>query len=130
MLVTFENTLRECYPGIPLLESPRRFIFPLPLPFFELFFKSIAHLEKALGLIPSGEILEEHTQQAMQTLYSQAICQQDIFWWYTNWQTILKCCQVVIGSACFMGAPDETGMIELGYGINKPFRKKGTGQRD
>lgn len=61
----------------------------------------------------------------MQTLYSQAICQQDIFWWYTNWQTILKRCQVVIGSACFMGAPDETGMIELGYGINKPFQKKG-----
>lgn len=32
---------------------------------------------------------------------------------------------VAIGSACFMGAPDETRIIELGYGINKLFRKKG-----
>jgi len=30
-----------------------------------------------------------------------------------------------IGSACFMGSPDDSGSVELGYGINEKYRCSG-----
>ena len=120
-----ESAIRARYPDIPLINTARLLIVPLPVDVFGLLLKSVSRMENALGLIPSGEILEEHTQQAMQTLYRQAVERQDVFWWYTNWQIILKNQKLSIGSACFMSAPDESRAVEVGYGVNAAFRENG-----
>ena len=106
------------------LFSQRLTVNPLSLEFFALLLKGVAHMEKAMGLMPSGATLDAHTQGAMQELYGTALVHQDTFWWYTNWQIILKSLNMSIGSACFMGAPGRNGEVEIGYGINTPFQKQ------
>ena len=41
--------------------------------------------------------------------------------WLTNWQIILAVENRAIGSACFMGPPNEKSEVEIGYGINDPY---------
>jgi len=43
----------------------------------------------------------------------------------TLWVIILKKESKIIGDLCFVGKPDETGEIELGYNTYEDFRNKG-----
>lgn len=107
------------------LRTKRLKIVPLNLDQFKLLLKDKDKMEASLGLKPSSEMMDEHTQQAMQGLYKEALKNKKNHLWYTNWQIILKDENVVIGSACFKGQPNENGEVELGYGINESFRNKG-----
>ena len=44
--------------------------------------------------------------------------------WFVRW-IVLKESGEVIGSTSFHGTPDADGMMEIGLGIEEPFRKKG-----
>jgi RimJ/RimL family protein N-acetyltransferase len=76
-------------------------------------------------LLLCSNTLDLHTQQAMEGLYKEALKHPDTYWWYTNWQIILKAGNKSIGSACFMKEPDECGQVEIGYGINEEYRNQG-----
>jgi RimJ/RimL family protein N-acetyltransferase len=82
-------------------------------------------MEQALKLTPSGECLDVDTQEAMETLYEEALKHPDKYQWYTNWQIILKSENKAIGSACFMKEPDENHRAEIGYGMNEAYRNQG-----
>ena len=108
-----------------MIETARLKIIPLTPDQFALLLEGQSLLEKALGLEPSGHDLEEHTQSAMEGLYTAALCHQDQYYWYTNWQIVLRAENVLVGSACFVGGPNENGEVEIGYGMNQPFRCRG-----
>jgi RimJ/RimL family protein N-acetyltransferase len=76
-------------------------------------------------LLLCANSLDPHTQQAMEGLYNEALNHPNTYWWYTNWQIILKAENKSIGSACFMKEPNEYGQVEIGYGINDGFRNHG-----
>ena len=44
---------------------------------------------------------------------------------HTFWFLILRDGGVVAGSACFKGAADADGRVEIGYGLEKAFEKQG-----
>ena len=100
-------------------------IIPLTLGHFELLLHSTHEMEQALHLSPGSHELDEHTKQAMEGLYQQALQSGQDYIWYTNWQIILKSANISIGSACFMGRPNERQEVEIGYGINEDFQNKG-----
>lgn len=107
------------------LETERLIIKPLTLNQFKLLLQGLDKMEQALGLLPSGVVWTEDVQTAMEMLYKEAL-KNPIDWiWYTNWQIILKDENKAIGSLCFMRAPDEKGMVEIGYGIHESYRNKG-----
>lgn len=107
------------------LNSRRLTIIPLELQDFKLLLSDTDKMEKALNLNPSGSCLDEHTLNAMRWLYGQAENNKENYIFYTNWQIILKSENISIGSACFKGIPDNTGTVEIGYGINEKFRGNG-----
>jgi len=108
-----------------VIETDRLKIIALTLELFDSLLQSNEALEKKLGLNPSSEELGAHTKEAMEGLYSKAIQHKTSYYWYTNWQIILKTENKSIGSLCFMGEADTNGTVEIGYGINKAYQDKG-----
>jgi RimJ/RimL family protein N-acetyltransferase len=108
-----------------MILTERLKVIPLKLDQFKLLLEGTDKMEEALGLNASNEQLDEHTQQAMDGLYQLAVKHKENYVWYTNWQIILKSDNISIGSACFMGYPNEKGEIEIEYGINKNYQNKG-----
>ena len=45
--------------------------------------------------------------------------------WACEWSVLIKGTETVIGGICFKGMPDERGCVEVGYGINEPYRGHG-----
>ncbi|MDD4847979.1 MAG: GNAT family protein [Bacteroidales bacterium] len=69
--------------------------------------------------------LDEDTHLAMKGLYQELIKNQDQWWWFTNWQIVLNQENIAIGSCCFVHSPDKNGVVEIGYGIDLPYRNQG-----
>jgi len=97
----------------------------LSLTQFKLLLESVQKLEINLKLKASNQTLDAHVQQAMQSLYRDALKNRGNYLWYTNWQVILKPENVSIGSACFKGKANEKGEVEIGYGTDSGYRNKG-----
>lgn len=108
-----------------VLETAKLNIIPLTKEQFSLLLNGIEYLEKALDLVPSGEALDIHTQEAMSGLYKESLSHPNSYHWYTSWQIILKPEHKIIGSACFIKDPDDEGKVEVGYGINETYRGNG-----
>lgn len=45
--------------------------------------------------------------------------------WGCEWNILQRETGDVIGGLCFKGLPDENGQVELGYGIDEPYRCRG-----
>ncbi len=107
------------------LETVRLRIVPLDAVAFQKLLCGLESLESWMGLTPSGERMDGETRMAMEWLYQQGREHPEEFIWYTSWAIILKEKNMVVGSACFKGMPDEYGTVELGYGIYPSFRRRG-----
>lgn len=108
-----------------MLETTRLRIVPLRVEQFRLLLSGTDKMEEALGLSPSNMHLDEHTQQAMEGLFQKLLEHQDEYFWYTSWQIILKSENKSIASACFMEEPNENSVVEIGYGTNASYQRKG-----
>lgn len=64
----------------------------------------------------------------MQTAYGEMLAIMDALpgreYWGGAWRIALRG-GAAVGDACFKGAPDELGQVELGYGIDEAFRRQG-----
>jgi ribosomal-protein-alanine N-acetyltransferase len=49
----------------------------------------------------------------------------DLYYWYTNWQIVLKSTDTVIGGIGFGGYPDDYGETSVGYMIDIRYRRQG-----
>ena len=47
--------------------------------------------------------------------------------WFVRW-AVLRSTQEIIGSASFHGAPDESGMMEIGLGVEAAYQRQGFGR--
>jgi len=107
------------------LTTKRLRITALSLANFSLLLHNPGRMEAASGPRPSPTPLDAHTHQAMQWLYDMAATHPEDHLWYTNWQISLNAYNQAIGSACFKGAPNGNGEVELGYGIDAAHRNNG-----
>lgn len=108
-----------------VLETERLRIVPLSSEQFRLLLCGMDRLETEMNLVLSGECMDADTRQAMEMLYKESLSHPDNYYWYTNWQIILKSENKAIGSACFMKEPDTEGQVEIGYGMNNAYRNNG-----
>lgn len=82
-------------------------------------------LEKSMGLALSESHRDYHLQTAFEEMYRQCTEHPKRYFWYTNWQIILKSENKSIGSIGFLGEPNKSGEVEIGYGIDIAYRNKG-----
>lgn len=108
-----------------ILETMRLKIIPLTKEQFRLLLNGVSKLEEDMNLASSGKLLNADTQQAMEMLYKESLLHPHNYFWYTNWQIILKSENKAIGSMCFMKEPNCNGQVEIGYGINDDYRNNG-----
>lgn len=108
-----------------ILETKYLRIVPLTAEQFRLFINSVDEMEQALGLNPSIEKLDKHTKIAMEVQYDLMMENPAYNLLLTSWQIVLKSENISVGSMCFKNIPDNEGIIEIGYGINRPYRNKG-----
>ena len=92
---------------------------------FSLLLGGADKLEESLGLQITSEPLDKDVEHALRWLYEQGMADRDNFQWYTNWQIILKDAGMVLGSANFLGKPNEEGHVELTFGLHKFGRLRG-----
>lgn len=107
------------------LITSRLEILPLNSAQMKLLLQGTSFLEQKLQLSPSGLELDPHTHDAMRYIDELASKTPDAYPWITNWQIILKAERISIGSACFMNVPNESGAVEIGYGIYPEYQRKG-----
>ena len=108
-----------------VIETARLRIVPLTAEQFRLLLPGVDRMETEMGLVPSGECLDKHVQQAMEYQYQKALSDPDNFIWLTNRQIILKSENKAIASANFKNSPQENACVEIGYGTNTRYRNKG-----
>lgn len=107
-----------------MLTTERLQILPLAVEQFALLLADKECLEKQLGLRP-GVALDEHTHEAMSGLIQEAARHPEDYFWYTYWMILHTADRVSIGGLCFMGGPDASGAVEIGYGVDAPYRNHG-----
>lgn len=75
--------------------------------------------------------LEKETDPEMQKAYGDMIRgveeQPEDWLWYTDWTITLKGTETLVGSIGFKGSANESGEVEVGYGIEEEHRRKGYG---
>jgi predicted acetyltransferase len=100
-------------------------IIPLGLENIKLYAKNKKLLEEKLELkITNLEM--SHKLKNMLTEISELMLEdKKNYLWHTNWIIILKKENIIIGGVLFKGPPNKYGEVEIGYTIDKEFRKKG-----
>ena len=107
------------------IKTKRLRLVPLDAAQMELFCLGQEKLDDAMKLAESKTVRDEHLDEAYAQMREACAQNPRTYFWYTNWQIILKEENRSIGSLCFMGEPDADGNTELGYGIDEPYRGKG-----
>ena len=107
------------------IKTKRLIIVPLTTEQVGLLVMGQDILEKSMGLVPSGTQRDYHLQCAFEEMYSKCLEHPKKYFWYTNWQIILKDENKSIGSIGFLSEPSVSGEVEIGYGINEEYRNNG-----
>ena len=98
--------------------SPRRLISLFETPEDQSIYSNRTYNNPYRVLIDDKSLLHWRVPQVKQD--------QSLNKWFVRW-IVLKSTQEIIGSTSFHGAPDESGMIEVGLGIDDRFHNKGFG---
>ena len=113
------------------LQTPRLTLVPLTHQLLQVWHESgRKDLEKRLDLQHNPWNLEMfYEQETSQALRDYWIPQTAIFpldyYWYTNWEIILKSSSCSVGGIGLAGLPDDQGTTEIGYALDQKFRGQG-----
>ena len=107
------------------LNTPRLAIVPLSVEQLLLFIENkTEELGKQLDVTAKWQIQPE-LRQIFCRLYPEILKNPDNYLWYSHWQIILPTEKAMVGGFLFKGIPDSQGMVEIGYGIDEPYRNRG-----
>ncbi len=83
-------------------------------------------LEQELGIPVSREQLDEPVPRAIgMKLSKMPEVSEELHAWYTFWLIIIAADAYGAGMAGFKGQPDAGGEVEIGYGIDRAYRRQG-----
>lgn len=110
-----------------IMESDRLRLIPLSAAQLEFLLGRPDQLEAALALAISRPVASPPVVRHAIRLKQHRIIRstQDDFPWHTYWLTVLKAECFGAGLIGFKGVPDQHGEVEIGYGIDPGFRRKG-----
>lgn len=107
------------------IETERLILIPLTAKELELLIMSIDKFEETIGYSYDGENLQEE----MGTIFAEQIPMvanaKEEYIFNTFWMMVLKENMKIIGSIGFKELPNEQGEVEINYGINPRYWKKG-----
>lgn len=108
-----------------ILETERLYIIPFKLEALKLLLKNTKEFEKKYNVTYAGEELTGFIYNIFrdQTRLIEKYPSEHLF--LTFWFFMLKDERKLIGSACFKGAPNKNGEVEIGYGIEDSFKNQG-----
>ena len=107
------------------IETERLEIIPLTSSELKLWIEDISALEKELSCIYRGEPLEDWFLEIIKGQLEITENDPENYLWHSFWLLVRKCDRTVIGSADFKDVPDNTGEVEIGYGLGKEFEHNG-----
>jgi RimJ/RimL family protein N-acetyltransferase len=110
-----------------VLESERLRLVPLSAAQLEFLLKRPRQLEAALGAQVSRQVADPPVVRHAIRLKKYRIMHaaEEEFPWHTYWLAIIRAARFGAGLIGFKGAPDKQGEVEIGYGIDPDFRRKG-----
>lgn len=83
-------------------------------------------LEQQLGFPISRENIADPVRRAVgMKLAKMAAAAKELHPWCTYWLVVIAAVPYGAGLAGFKGAPDEDGIVEIGYGIDPAYRNQG-----
>jgi RimJ/RimL family protein N-acetyltransferase len=82
-------------------------------------------LESSLGLCQGHAAVGEEVRVAVEQMLEGVIRDAEHYLWYTHWIIVLKRSMSVAGGLCFKGPPSSNGEVEVGYGVNVEYQKRG-----
>lgn len=108
-----------------MLETDRIVVFPLSAGELDALLNRRSDFEEGTGFGYEGEPLEG----ILHTIFSRRV---DVlkdpsksYYWYTMWVFALKSTKTIVGSIACKNTPSESRDIEIGYGINRKYERKG-----
>jgi ribosomal-protein-alanine N-acetyltransferase len=109
-----------------MLQTERLIIKPLTREQMVKYVKADHSLEAELNLKKTTNIISAELKDALQNAILPALADSTKNPLYaTLWSMIDKDREEMVGDLCFVGAPNEQGEIEIGYGTYEAFRGKG-----
>jgi len=83
-------------------------------------------LEQELCLLPGKKHISPSLQNALKKNILPAVLNNDKgYFYHTLWAIISKPDRKIVGDICFVGEPDSSGEIEIGYTTYEEFRGRG-----
>ena len=109
-----------------MIETERLKLVPLTYKQLIKYVKADNSLEKELKLNETSRTISPDLTEALeQTILPNVADKGKNYLYSTLWIVILKEENKMIGDLCFLGEPNIDAEIEIGYGTNEDFRKKG-----
>lgn len=107
------------------LETDRLLLVPLTAKQMWLWVRDLPTLEQELDCCYRAEPMEGVFLEIVRGQAEKTAGDEGNFLYHTFWLIIRKADRAVVGSADFKDVPDESGEIEIGYGLGKDFEHCG-----
>lgn len=107
------------------LETERLRLLPLEPKQLKLSIYDYGKMQKDLGLRVTNINLDEEMKYAIEIRLKKVLADVENFLWLTNWAIINKDKNQIIGFIMIKGAPNKSGEVIVGYGIEESYRKNG-----
>jgi RimJ/RimL family protein N-acetyltransferase len=101
-------------------------LIPLTLQQLETGLASIKQLSAEMGMPLVSDLITENAERAVRIKIDKMhAAPETLHDWFTYWLIVINCENIGAGLIGFKGSPDETGTVEIGYGINPIFQGRG-----
>lgn len=108
------------------IETERLVILPLSYPQLVKYKLNDNCLEEELKLNPTSRVISPELIEALEQTIMPAVADKSRNYLFsTLWTIILKAENKMVGDLCFVGEPNASGEIEIGYGTYAEFQGKG-----
>lgn len=109
-----------------MIETDRLKLIPLSLQQLETGLASIKQLSAEMNLPIVSDLFSGNAEHAVRMkIKKMHAAASSSHVWYTYWLIIIKIEGIGAGLVGFKGVPDNTGAVEIGYGINTIFQGHG-----
>jgi ribosomal-protein-alanine N-acetyltransferase len=104
------------------LQTERLLLIPLDAANLRRSIEAPPEMEKCLGLSPRLARPPAEVIEATRQMLDGALNDPKNWLFHTEWQIVLREENCIIGGLCFKGPADRNGQVEVGYGLDPPFR--------
>lgn len=109
-----------------MIQTRRLNLLPLTVADLKILLESVPAMEERLSLQLAPDLMTEPFRVAVtKKLSKMETAPVQLHPWYTYWLIIIRNVPVGAGMVGFKGSPDETGSVEIGYGIDPVYQRAG-----